>query len=84
MNEKINDGGPVYPKPAYLDGPDGKGAQLIVMETDGISLRDWFAGMAMQGIHASYSEGYPDPDNTAEIAYAQADALLAERNRKNV
>lgn len=43
----------------------------------GMSLRDWFAGQAMSHIAA---KGY-DPKTTAEWAYSQADAMLAERDR---
>ena len=43
----------------------------------GMSLRDWFAGMAIIaiGAHATTHEG------VAERAYALADAMLAERER---
>jgi len=61
---KINDGGPAFP-----NGSDG---------TMGMSLRDWFAGMAMQGLIARNDEGTGDliadvPDYALQIA----DAMLA-------
>jgi hypothetical protein len=47
----------------------------------GMSLRDWFAGMALQGMLATpgmrYSEG-----STAQGAYAYADVMLKERSKE--
>jgi hypothetical protein len=48
---------------------------------EGISLRDWFAGMAMQGILASY---YPYNRGSPLIgreSYAIADAMLDSRKK---
>jgi len=49
-----------------------------------MTLRDWLAGMAMQGIMAS---PITDADVTFEAvardAYRQADAMLAEREKRN-
>lgn len=45
----------------------------------GMELRDWFAGMALQG-YLSSQDGWCDPDRMAQIAYAYADALLDQRN----
>lgn len=60
---------------------------------DGIFLRDHFAGLAMQGIYASptivrFADGTPAPDKLtneaiAQIAYEQADAMLAERGKRD-
>jgi hypothetical protein len=48
---------------------------------EGISLRDHFAGLAMQAmIAADVREVYANGD-VAEIAYKQADAMLAEREK---
>lgn len=60
--------------------------QAAIEETDrlseqfsqrGISLRDWFAGLAMHGIYGAY----PDHslDAIAKCAYEQADAMLSQR-----
>ena len=48
---------------------------------EGISLRDHFAGMAMQGLLSSDKDAKWDEDDIALIAYGQADAMLAERNK---
>lgn len=48
-----------------------------------LTMRDWFAGMALQGIHAAdigdlQWDSYED---MAAAAYLSADAMLAERKR---
>lgn len=54
---------------------------------EGISLRDHFAGLAMQCYITIYcGKGIPDcpdDDQIAEYAYHQADEMLLERVRKN-
>lgn len=69
---KKPDGGPAFPWPESLDY-EGWG---------GMSLRDWFAGQALMGIMASendYDYGKHLESNAA-VSYAQADAMLAERD----
>ena len=78
------DGGPAYP----LDGG------CVANGNTGMSLRDWFAGQAMQAMitndamakrqtdHASKCGEKPQTA-TAMAAYILADAMLAERNRKS-
>lgn len=47
----------------------------------GMSLRDWFAGMAMAGFSACLNA--PDgPTGLSEAAYIMADAMLKERAKK--
>ncbi len=45
--------------------------------TAGLTKREWFAGMALQGLLAEdgSSSGYPD---AADMAIKQADAMLAQ------
>lgn len=50
---------------------------------EGISLRDHFAGLAMQGLLSSDVSAKWGEDDIALIAYGQADAMLAEREKKN-
>ena len=51
--------------------------------TSGMSLRDYFAGKAMNGIVAGYwsnpQMGWLGPTHHAEEAYYIADAMLAQR-----
>lgn len=59
--------------------PSREGGQAIHLEAaGGMSLRDWFAGMAMAAIptrHLSHAE-------LAEAAYNAADAMLEERAKR--
>ncbi len=76
------DGGPAYPTPdcSNWDGPS---------RTQGMSLRDWFAGQIMAGRCANAtlltnleSEGIPSerlPAILSKQAYLLADAMLAAR-----
>jgi hypothetical protein len=63
----------------YVDGSNDYSYE----PNDGMTLRDWFAGKALQGWLASFG---PDaeckPVRVAEFAYEVADAMLAARARK--
>jgi hypothetical protein len=79
MNTKPNDGGPAYPQTETLMNsgfPDIK----IKEVTGGMSLRDYFAAAALQGIIGSI---FCTPQVTykecADRAYGMADAMLAAR-----
>lgn len=74
MSEKIEDGGRAFPASAgdYLQR--------------GMSLRDWFAGQALNGIAsnpetvATAGTGLTDACRMlAQVAYAMADAMLKAR-----
>ena len=68
-------GGPAFP----LVFDCGDGTREIY---SGMSLRDWFAGLAMQGMIAKDTE--PSPEQVPIIvksAYIMADAMLKERNK---
>lgn len=74
MSTPINDGGPAFPISEHgLQGYNG------------MSLRDWFAGLAMQAIIAKHpAEVVAGSMNeidapTAKGAYEYADAMIAER-----
>jgi hypothetical protein len=64
--KKINDGGPAFP---CVDG----GANYL---QEGMSLRDYFAAKAMQGLLTNF--GYEE-NGYAQSAYKIADAMLAAR-----
>jgi hypothetical protein len=49
-----------------------------------ISLRDHFAGLAMQGILANAKDLYWDYEKLALTSYEQADAMLKEREKRDV
>lgn len=64
MAESDSDGEPAFPQDNHY----------------GMSLRDWFAGMALQGLLASDSETQSMKfDEAAELAYDHADAMLKAR-----
>ena len=70
-----NDGGSIT---ANMEPDNGGGLMAI----GGLSIRDWFAGMALQGYCAR-----PDLDKECQqgfslAAYDQADAMIAARERK--
>ena len=69
MTDKPYDGGPAFPTSFNKE---------TVFSTDGMSLRDYFAGQALSGICASGPIIEP-AETCAYAAYAMADAMLAER-----
>ena len=48
----------------------------------GMTLRDYFAAAAMQGLCANQSVGDCTAERIADVAYYAADAMLAARERK--
>ncbi len=48
---------------------------------DGMSLRDWFAGMAMMGIYANASSRIFKQEEIASDAYRAADLMLEVRKQ---
>lgn len=69
-------GGYVFPSEQGFT-PDGTNNQTY---DPGMSLRDWFAGMALQGMLASET-GKTRPDEYATLAYMMSDAMLKESNK---
>lgn len=80
-----NNGGPAFSGTYSARSDQGRGT-VVEMHDKGMSLRDYFAAKAMQGMLA-----YPgdeqrgshhnnnDADGVAQMSYAYADAMLAER-----
>ena len=75
MTQHINTGGPAFPSHEAAES-DYRNR----ISGGGMSLRDWFAGKAMQGMLAA-SENYPTPE-LADYAYQVADAMLRAREVK--
>lgn len=78
MSDSKNDGGPAFPQnmtqagnPVYAEFENG----------GGMTLRDWLAGMAMQGLLAADSRDRRSHDDVSRWAYIQADSMLAERGK---
>lgn len=45
----------------------------------GMTLRDWFAGKALEGMLGGEPGSHLVPPNAAELAFEYADAMIAER-----
>lgn len=76
-----NDGGPVFPRAHQFNCNTGK---IISCGSDGISLRDYFAANALQGLQANshISRGLVlISSEMASWAYELADAMIAERDK---
>ena len=73
-------GGPAFPRPAYTH-PNGE----IVLDEDGMTLRDYFAAKAMQAATSGHIGYYGHEINhwqvkdIASYAYEMADAMLEAR-----
>jgi len=93
MIEKINNGGPAFPWPVPTFDSQGK---MIGHSTEqcGMTLRDWFAGMAMlgrianprlvkvrQGVKLTKYQRRVSSAGVAAKAYVLADAMIAEREK---
>lgn len=57
----------------------------VYWSTSGMDLRDWFAGQALTGSVAAMMADHSIawPDEWSHLAYKIADAMMAERNRKD-
>jgi hypothetical protein len=64
MSADTNTGGPAFPSPA------------LQTFKEGMTLRDYFAAKAMQGI---VSNGDVDPQKISQASYIIADAMLKAR-----
>lgn len=79
MNNK-NDGGPAFPEISCYKVGDG--IQEKINCKPGMSLRDYFAAMAMQGLLIGWINcSDDDADFIVNRAYYMADAMIAEKNQ---
>ena len=74
MSGQIDDGGAAFPLHAH----SGQSGELPIPNT-GMSLRDWFAGMALQGRAHRFTNPYNDRELLASDCYEIADAMIAAR-----
>ncbi len=79
-----DDGGPAFPVKEYVDAKPG---DITWGEHQGMSLRDWFAGMALAGCQRIMECGddyftSDTPEVVAEMAYKLAQAMLKERSKE--
>ena len=76
MTAFLDSGGPAYPQVRGISVGD-------LPPFSGMSLRDWFAGMALSGMAARdvFDEGQATPQQRARLAYIDADAMLDESEK---
>jgi len=69
---------------AFPNGIITNGDGLIIGGQQGMDLRDWFAGLAMQAIIGSTEEEFtPEEfDGLAKIFYRIGDAMMKAREKK--
>lgn len=80
----VNDGGPAFPTTKPLDGWGDP--------NKGMTLRDWFAGLVLEGMNANpelmqvvtaaYVKDASALDKVAAKSYEVADAMLRAREKK--
>lgn len=86
MSDKPKDGGPAFSTTHCHFTRDGN---MFTGETivDGMSLRDYFAGHALNGWAAGRNKPFDleksNPEIVAQHCYAYADAMLQARERKS-
>lgn len=104
MTKEREDGGPAYPSrearvlyPKNMDKELYNQLEKIEYTTSGMSLRDWLAGKALQGMlsrdtvkertnnplfkWAHISQLEDNPSGAVNRSYAMADAMLAARGK---
>ncbi len=69
MSVPTNNGGPAFPV----------SEEALMRNLTGVTVRDYFAGMAMQGMLACPIQPQSGPEMYARDAYAIADAMLRAR-----
>ncbi|RKD69010.1 hypothetical protein [Rhizobium sp. WW_1] len=73
----FDDGGPAFSRSGFYS--DGGPRESDCWPTDGMSLRDWFAGQALAGSLAGEPGSHLIPERLAPDCYALADAMIAAR-----
>lgn len=84
MSTPINDGGPAFPRLVSVENPMSPRQILKATTTEGMTLRDYFAGQALAGLLASQIHGMtnvPSKGPFARLAFDAADAMLAEKSK---
>jgi hypothetical protein len=74
MSDIKKDGGPAFPCGYHRDGNTAD-------QIGGLTIRDWFAGMALQGLTAGMHFSMANA-LIVEQSFELADAILAEREKQ--
>jgi len=78
--ETYDNGGSAFPVPLTFS-PNGNpttAGEYFSVDGNGMSLRDYFAAMALQGNHGNFQENCT-PETLAKQCYEIADAMLKAR-----
>jgi len=78
MGDKIKTGGAAFPLAPVADPETGV---FCGPRSEGMPLRDWFAGMALSGLTAN-AKFSTAKDRYPRHAYQIADAMIAERDKE--
>ena len=79
VTKMINDGGPAFPRTVTInDGIDG----FTERKNNGMTLRDYFAAAALQGMMAEYDPEDELEHHIAKWSYKAADAMIKAREAK--
>lgn len=88
-----NDGGPIAPNMTHtvpVEGHEGVYRRVLMQSDGGLSKREWFAGMALQGYLAGRNNVRDESPHNFEARQAAlgcikyADAMLAALSEKGV
>jgi len=83
MSAPINDGGPAYPHSEFSIAKDYGNAGFEFHEAQpGMTLRDWFAGMALTSMRGIVGTNDETTKWAAAESYKIADAMISARDRK--
>ena len=77
---KKNNGGPAFPRSGFGMSA-GTESFCNTSPNVGMTLRDWFAGQALNGICAD-PQYTPEPEEYGSLAYEIADVMIAERDKE--
>ena len=77
MNNQINDGGPAFARDSHMDKQIG-----LYVQQQGMSLRDYFAAAALQGLLAKPNLDFKNIKVAAFASYDIADAMIKAREVK--
>jgi len=79
MSKQINDGGPAFARDSHMDKQLG-----LYVHQQGMSLRDYFAAAALQGLLSIMAKDYDAffANKLAHACYETADAMLKAKEAK--
>lgn len=81
MSDKIKNGGPAFPIEKFPVKFDKKGYAESFKSYSGMTLRDYFAAKAMQGIIISMGMSQTQINDIVKWSYNFSDAMLEAREK---